>query len=192
MAGDLGRSSKTYTDMQKDLLQRFDQQPEIGNKLWPVNQASLDRKDWPQYYIGSYPYCFRLPKFPEVVPTPPLKGGAGMREMEAHQGIAALSVTEQGGPLKMGQSPGTHWYHAHKHGSTTIDVSNGFAGAFIIEGQYDDEINEVYKAYAENGRARSRCWSSTSSAPRLISRAAQGRIKAPTSLSMAVRIRSSA
>lgn len=140
---------KPYTDMQKDLLQKFDQQPEIGNKLWPVNQASLDRKDWPQYYIGSFPYCFRLPKFPEVVPTPPLKGGAGMREMEAHQGIEALSVTEQGGPLKMGQSPGTHWYHAHKHGSTTIDVSNGFAGAFIIEGQYDDEINEVYKAYAK-------------------------------------------
>jgi FtsP/CotA-like multicopper oxidase with cupredoxin domain/plastocyanin len=136
-----------YTKMQKDLLQRFDGQPEIGNKLWPVNQAALDRQDWPQYYIGSFPYCFRLPTFPEEVPTPPLKGGAGMREMEAHQGIETLSVTEQGGPLKMGQSPGTHWYHAHKHGSTTIDVSNGFAGAFIIEGQYDDEINEVYKAY---------------------------------------------
>jgi hypothetical protein len=30
----------------------------------------------------------------------------------------------------MGQSPGTHWYHAHKHGSSTIDVSNGFSEFF--------------------------------------------------------------
>ena len=38
----------------------------------------------------------------------------------------------------MGQSPGTHWYHAHKHGSTAINVANGMTGAFIIEGDYDD------------------------------------------------------
>jgi FtsP/CotA-like multicopper oxidase with cupredoxin domain len=44
----------------------------------------------------------------------------------------------------MGQSPGTHWYHAHKHGSTAIDVSNGMTGAFIIEGKYDDELNKFY------------------------------------------------
>ena len=28
--------------------------------------------------------------------------------------------------------PGTHWYHAHKHGSTSIHVENGMAGAFVI------------------------------------------------------------
>lgn len=28
--------------------------------------------------------------------------------------------------------PGTHWYHAHKHGSTAIHVENGMAGAFVI------------------------------------------------------------
>src|SRR5260370_38866356 len=44
----------------------------------------------------------------------------------------------------MGQAPGTHWYHAHKHGSTTIDVMNGMTGAFIIEGPYDDELNAYY------------------------------------------------
>jgi FtsP/CotA-like multicopper oxidase with cupredoxin domain len=47
-------------------------------------------------------------------------------------------------PLMMGQSPGTHWYHAHKHGSTAIDVANGMTGAFIIEGKYDDDINAYY------------------------------------------------
>jgi len=137
---------KPYTDMQKQLLQRFDNQPNIGQKLWPVDQNALDHKLWPQFYIGSYPYCFQLPKYPEVTP-PPTTAGVGSMEMEAHQGMAAPAVIQQGGALQMGQSPGTHWYHAHKHGSTAIDVSNGFVGAFIIEGQYDDEINDFYKAY---------------------------------------------
>jgi FtsP/CotA-like multicopper oxidase with cupredoxin domain len=47
--------------------------------------------------------------------------------------------------LHMGQAPGTMWYHAHKHGSTALDVSNGMAGAFIIEGDaYDGRLNEFY------------------------------------------------
>jgi FtsP/CotA-like multicopper oxidase with cupredoxin domain len=41
---------------------------------------------------------------------------------------------------EMAQAPGTHWYHAHKHGSTAINLYNGMAGAFIIEGQYDDDL----------------------------------------------------
>jgi FtsP/CotA-like multicopper oxidase with cupredoxin domain len=138
---------KTYTEMQKELLQRFDQQPNGGSPLWPIDQAAIDHHLWPQYYIGSYPYCFRLPQYPETLPPPPSTKGAGSAEMQAHQGMSASAIVEQGGSLKMGQSPGTHWYHAHKHGSTTIDVSNGFVGALIIEGQYDDEINEVYKDY---------------------------------------------
>ena len=40
--------------------------------------------------------------------------------------------------------PGTHWYHAHKHGSTTINVMNGMTGAFIIEGGYDAALNNFY------------------------------------------------
>lgn len=28
--------------------------------------------------------------------------------------------------------PGTHWYHAHKHGSTSTHVENGMAGSFVI------------------------------------------------------------
>jgi FtsP/CotA-like multicopper oxidase with cupredoxin domain len=46
----------------------------------------------------------------------------------------------------MGQSPGTHWYHAHKHGSTALNVANGMTGAFIIEGKYDDDLNKFYKS----------------------------------------------
>jgi len=29
--------------------------------------------------------------------------------------------------------PGTHWYHAHKHGSTSLHVENGMAGALIMQ-----------------------------------------------------------
>lgn len=46
----------------------------------------------------------------------------------------------------MGQSPGTHWYHAHKHGSTALNVANGLTGVFVIEGQYDDDLRKVYGA----------------------------------------------
>jgi FtsP/CotA-like multicopper oxidase with cupredoxin domain len=35
--------------------------------------------------------------------------------------------------IPQNQSPGTHWYHPHKHGSVAIQVVNGMAGAFIVE-----------------------------------------------------------
>lgn len=139
-----------YTASQTQLLQKFDQQPNGGGKsLWAIDEAAIKTGKWPQYYIGSFPYCYRLPQYPAITTTPrALARMDGMPEMEAHQGHDATAVMEQGGDLRMGQSPGTHWYHAHKHGSTTIDISNGFLGAFIIEGQYDDEINRLYQAYA--------------------------------------------
>jgi hypothetical protein len=54
------------------------------------------------------------------------------------------SGSEERRTLLMGQAPGIHWYHAHKHGSTAINVSNGMTGAFIIEGKYDDDLNRFY------------------------------------------------
>jgi FtsP/CotA-like multicopper oxidase with cupredoxin domain len=65
------------------------------------------------------------------------RGGAGTAELKADDD----STDRQ---LIMGQAPGTHWYHAHKHGSTAINVANGMTGAFIIEGQYDDDLNAWY------------------------------------------------
>ena len=47
-------------------------------------------------------------------------------------------------PLTMAQSQGTHWYHAHKHGSTSIQVFNGMAGALILEGDdYDTPLKNA-------------------------------------------------
>lgn len=39
-------------------------------------------------------------------------------------------------------APGTHWYHAHKHGSTGVQVSNGMAGAIIVR-ERNERLNIV-------------------------------------------------
>ncbi len=38
---------------------------------------------------------------------------------------------------------GTFWYHPHKHGSVAYQLSNGVAGALIVEGNPDDDINDL-------------------------------------------------
>jgi FtsP/CotA-like multicopper oxidase with cupredoxin domain len=100
------------------LIGKYDQTaPYKPVPLWPPNEEVIKRGGWPQYYVGAFPYCFRLPTM--------LLGGK---------------------KYEMYQSPGTHWYHAHKHGSTDINVSNGMTGAFIIEGPYDDTLKAFYKS----------------------------------------------
>lgn len=51
------------------------------------------------------------------------------------------------GPIPNNQAPGTHWYHPHNHGSTALQVANGMAGAFLVEGPFDDFLHEYYQAY---------------------------------------------
>jgi FtsP/CotA-like multicopper oxidase with cupredoxin domain len=147
---------KSWTDMQKEKLMQFDSQAGTINKVWPVNERELANGAWPQYYIGSYPYCFRLPELRNAPRPAPATapdahaahtGGAGGAESQGSSWSPFLAEDPPRMPLQMGQAPGTHWYHAHKHGSTTIDVSNGMTGAFIIEGPYDDYLNDQYKAY---------------------------------------------
>jgi len=38
-------------------------------------------------------------------------------------------------------APGTHWYHAHIHGATGIQLVNGLAGAIIVEEPEDQKIS---------------------------------------------------
>jgi len=98
---------------QENLLTKY--QDRTGQNLWKLDQDALNAQppQWPQFYIGAFPYCFTVPDY-----------------------------TAQ--RTKMGQAPGTHWYHAHKHGSTAIDVAHGMTGVFIIEGKYDDDLNAYY------------------------------------------------
>ncbi|NES21765.1 MAG: multicopper oxidase domain-containing protein [Symploca sp. SIO3E6] len=37
-------------------------------------------------------------------------------------------------------APGTHWYHAHVHGTTALDLSNGIVGALIVQEPPGQEI----------------------------------------------------
>jgi FtsP/CotA-like multicopper oxidase with cupredoxin domain len=122
---------KVWTDRQKALLMAH-QQNFPGQQLWDKDAEMLNSGNWPIYYIGAVPYCFALPAYTagdNIWPPPP--GSSS--------------------PI-MGQAPGTHWYHAHKHGSTAINVANGMTGAFIIEGKYDDDLDAAYRGYSVDGK----------------------------------------
>jgi len=47
---------------------------------------------------------------------------------------------------KARQYPGTFWYHAHNHGSTSMQLASGMAGALIVEDGPADEVPEVKAA----------------------------------------------
>ena len=133
-------------DYEQNLLQTY------APALWTADQNLISKGLWPQFYVGNYPYCFRLPKY-TAAGWPPASAatestahthGAGMGEM--------LEASQPQRPLLMGQAPGTHWYHAHKHGSTTINVMNGMTGIFVIQdlspNGYDGFIANAYRPYA--------------------------------------------
>jgi FtsP/CotA-like multicopper oxidase with cupredoxin domain len=96
-------------------------------RLWPKDKSAIDGGRWPQYYVGSYPICFRIPKYVSTCdPNNP----------------------DINNPCKrMGQAPGTHWYHSHKHGSTSVNLFNGLAGALIIEDNSPTGYDGALKAF---------------------------------------------
>ena len=120
-----------WQDLQKKLLLEYDNttpwqghMPTPGHpalppeeQLWVQNQEEMAEHRLPQYYIGAFPNCFTIPEWKDGNPP--------------------------NNPV-MGQAPGTHWYHAHKHGSTALNLANGMAGALIIEGDYDDQLKRFY------------------------------------------------
>ena len=106
-----------WTSNQETLVKASPQ----GAALWQADNNAIMAGVFPQYYIGSFPYCFLLPKYPGTTVSP--------------------------GVLHMGQAPGTMWYHAHKHGSTALNVSNSMAGAFIIEDNSPQGYDGAIKAY---------------------------------------------
>jgi FtsP/CotA-like multicopper oxidase with cupredoxin domain len=127
-------TNNAWLAKQKELLMDY-QNKNPGQRVWDEDMKADDGGSpdgsWPQYYIGAVPYCFALPAYTaDIFPPPP--GSSS--------------------PI-MGQAPGTHWYHAHKHGSTAINVMDGMTGAFIIEGQYDADLNKFYGGYMLKGGA---------------------------------------
>jgi FtsP/CotA-like multicopper oxidase with cupredoxin domain len=113
---------------------------------WTINQKLISNGDFPQYYAAAFPYCFKLPEYKSDTTTTtddPAVHTAHTRGAGESEVDEAKAPTR---PLLMGQVPGTHWYHAHKHGSTTINVMNGMTGAFVVEGEYDDALDAYYGA----------------------------------------------
>jgi FtsP/CotA-like multicopper oxidase with cupredoxin domain len=86
----------------------------INPDLWKTDEQQISLGQWPQYLAGAFPNYFEI------------------------------TDQDKNPSYKAGQAPGTQWYHAHKHGSTALHMLNGLAGAFIIEGKYDDFIRGFY------------------------------------------------
>ncbi len=58
--------------------------------------------------------------------------------------IAPDSTYTYGFRIPANQSPGTHWYHPHKHGSVAIQVMNGMSGALIVDGGPLDQLADQH------------------------------------------------
>jgi FtsP/CotA-like multicopper oxidase with cupredoxin domain len=91
-----------------------------------TNEMNLMHGEWPQYWPGFYPQFFSLPHWSGSLEKTP----------------------------RMGQSPGTHWYHCHQHGSTALQLINGMAGLFIITGDYDDKMLRIGGGTPENPKIK--------------------------------------
>jgi FtsP/CotA-like multicopper oxidase with cupredoxin domain len=116
-----GDLPESYRTWQEQLLKEDGLGKPRPQQLWLPDEEFIRKDRFPQFYIGAFPTCFILPKSP-------------------------------GRPqLRMGQAPGTHWYHAHKHGSTALDLYNGMSGPLIIEGdEYDGFFDKTYAAFRQN------------------------------------------
>jgi len=137
-----GKIPQKWTDMpaefqkiQKALIKKLDIDAADAarkNGLRPPDSLSANNDktiasgQWPQYIMGAFPNFFDIPDYDK----------------------ASGAFNSGGNGYKAGQAPGTHWYHAHKHGSTSLHIRNGLAGALIIEssheGGYDHFIRKFY------------------------------------------------
>lgn len=81
---------------------------------------------------------------------PPVPAGVGEAAMPAHGTHGESGVVAYGhfdfavDPLRYTQPPGTHWYHAHKHGSTALQVLNGLVGTFEVRGEFDAALDDYF------------------------------------------------
>lgn len=77
------------------------------------------------------------PQFPHDDVMLVLRPGGGKKGAPAHSHGMRGHVVDgetryQIDPLLWAQPEGTHWYHPHKHGSVSLQVGNGMAGALIL------------------------------------------------------------
>jgi len=105
--------AKRYQTFQTWKKKAFSQLAKLDASAEKADTELESYGEWPQYWPGYYPNCLSFPKW------------------------------EPNGKFAMGQAPGTHWYHTHQHGATSIHILNGLAGAFIITGDYDAVLHRT-------------------------------------------------
>ncbi len=113
------------------------------------SHVSPDTNGEPQFTAdGSLNPEFRLVDNVYVVITPP-DAGTEFPQPSCEGADCWQFPGDQVPPYQLHftetQIPGTHWYHAHKHGSTATQMLNGLAGALIIEGDFAG-IEEIENA----------------------------------------------
>jgi FtsP/CotA-like multicopper oxidase with cupredoxin domain len=89
----------------------------------------------------EYPDNVFVALLPQNVPTPECGGHIWKHGQVQH----AYEILHN-------HLPGTHWYHAHKHGSTNWQVGQGLFGALIVQEEESDltlhdERGETYLSY---------------------------------------------
>lgn len=72
------------------------------------------------------------------------EGSPAQAPMEHDGETVAGRFTYAVQPLRWTQPEGTHWYHPHKHGSVAAQVGAGMAGALVIRGKFDDDLNKLF------------------------------------------------
>jgi FtsP/CotA-like multicopper oxidase with cupredoxin domain len=80
---------------------------------------------------------------------PPLPPGAAAEKAHGAHGpdapVAYGHFDFDVDPLRYSQAPGTHWYHAHKHGATALQVLNGQVGTVEVQGEFDRKLDDYFR-----------------------------------------------
>ncbi|MGD0864144.1 MAG: multicopper oxidase domain-containing protein [Rhizomicrobium sp.] len=125
----------------------------VNNRL-PKNQpapAPGQNYDCVQLADNNFPGCFNTTNLhTHGLHVSPKTGANGVASDDVMLRIPPVGDTmdTSGEPstrqyclqLPTFHAPGTHWYHAHIHGATGIQVMNGVAGAIIIDEPPDQKI----------------------------------------------------
>ncbi len=118
----------------------------------PPPQCCLDADEHPNCFHGLNTTNLHF-HGSHVSPQPPqdfvlleLRPGGSPTGPPTHgRGVVAVgSYQFDVHPLRYTQSDGTHWYHAHKHGSVALQLGDGMAGALLIQGPFDDFLKSFY------------------------------------------------
>jgi len=104
-----------WTGRQESLLKKYDDQMfdlyKVPKTFWPTDKWQKEHGYWPQYYIGVFPYCYRLPEYTDTTYPPQMPVTANMTHVRSPQmpragaGVAELNAEGVMTPEQQGMSP---------------------------------------------------------------------------------------